>query len=135
MTEKRPFVLRKEQNSVEINLGVCSGRHEMPVDNFVFDTIVDPTDVETLERKALEWYRSNVTPLREEGLNVDINIYVTGLTVATIAIVKVFIHQHEWAIDNDYPCIVHNGDITLWHFDATGKDYYPQKLFNGAFRD
>lgn len=135
MMEKLPFV-RKVQNSkkAEVNLGVCAGRHEMPVDNFIFDKIEDPTDVKALEAKALEWYRSNVTPLREEGLNVDINIYVTGLTVATVAIVKAFIHEHEWAIDNDYPCIVHNGNIVLWHFDAVGKGYYPQEFFDRATR-
>ena len=133
--EKRPF--RNERNGtnkVELNLGVCSGRHEMPVDNFVFDKIVDPTDVKALEGKALEWYRSNVTPLIEEGLNVDINIYVTGLTVATIAIVKVFQSEHEFAVDYDNPTIVHNGQITLWHFNAAGGDYYPQPLFDKAKR-
>ena len=118
-----------------VNVGVCSGRHEMPVSNFVFDTIGDPTDVKTLEETALEWYRNTVSPLKEKGYNVDINVYVTGLTVATVAILKVLIHCHEHAIDDDYPCIVHNGEILLWHFDAVGKKYYSQSIFNGRFRD
>ena len=139
--DKLPFVTKRTNVKgvagglkATVNLGVCSGRHEMPVDNFVFDKIEDPTDVYALEEKASKWYRENVAPLKEEGYSVDINIYVTGLTVAMMAIVKVFLHGHEWAIDDDYPCIVHNGDITLWHFDALGKGYYPQELFNGATR-
>lgn len=122
------------KKSFSIFLGVCAGRHNLPVDDFVFDKIVDPTNVKALEEKALEYYRSKVDPLKEEGYNVNINIYVTGLTVATIATVKTFLMEHEFAIDNDYPCIVSNGNITLWHFDAEKKEYYPQELFDGTMR-
>lgn len=134
--EKLQNVLKNEQAQMAtVNVGVCSGRHEMPVDNFVFDTIEDPTNVNALEETAWKWYRDTVLPLRKEGFNVDINIYVTGLTVATVAILKVLVDRHEWAIDDDYPARVHNGEIFLWHFDAVGKKYYSQSIFNGRFRD
>lgn len=117
-----------KRETISLSVGVCAGRHEMPVDKFVFDKIADPTDVKALEATAWEWYRANVVPLKEEGYNVDINIYVTGLTVATMAIVDVVLTNHFWAIDDDYPTIVGNGSVKLWHFDAVGQKYYPQSI-------
>ena len=130
--EKLQCLLKdKTSMTATVNIGVCSGRHEMPVDNFVFNEILDPTDVKTLEETASEWYRETVLPLKEEGYSVDINIYVTGLTVATVAILKVLVHCHERMTavdDNDCECIVYDGEILLWHFDAVGKKYYSQSI-------
>lgn len=127
--------IEEHDTRATVNVGVCAGRHEMPVDNFIYDKIDDPTNVQALEETAWKWYRETVVPLRNKGLHVDINIYVTGLTVATVAILKVLIHCHEWAIDDDYPTRVHNGEISLWHFDSVGQKYYSQSVFTGPFRD
>ena len=130
--EKLQNVLRdRKSKTATVNIGVCSGRHEMPVKNFVFDKIDDPTDVKTLEETAWKWYHDTVLPLKEEGYSVDINIYVTGLTVATVAILKILTHCHEPMLaDDDNGCqhLLFNGEIFMWYFDAVGKKYYSQSI-------
>lgn len=85
-------------------LALCDGRHEMPseVQGSIFNTTLDPLDVEGMERTA------------EAVLNdtKELVLYVTGLSVALVSVINVC---HKKGIK-----------LTLMHFDRSTSDYYPQ---------
>lgn len=95
---------------MRLNLALCEGRHSIPQakDGAIFkNEIVDPTNTKALEAEAF-------TSLCEKGNLEDlkVNLYVTGLTVALIAVLNV--------------CREHGTEVTLWHYDRLSGDYYPQ---------
>ena len=98
----------------KLNLALCEGRHPIPqaVDGSIFcGEIADVTATEALETiafNALE-EKTNV-PLN----SVELNIYVTGLTVALIAALNV--------------CHTCGIKVTLWHYNRETGDYYPQEV-------
>ena len=63
-----------------INIGLCAGRHEMPVKDFIWQKIDDPMDFQGLENHAKEWLKTQ--DLWQNGDTPTVNLYVTGLTVA-----------------------------------------------------
>lgn len=94
------------------SIGVCQGRHEMPCDMFVFDTVIeDPTNTLKLESDAEKFFDANFQNV-ESGDTIE--IYVTGLTVALIAILKVAVKRFE--------------RVNLKHFDMKSASYYTQKI-------
>lgn len=94
--------------SKKLRLGLCNGRHTLPeVDGFVFTEIEDPMDFEGLYSKA--W---DAIP---EVENLD--LYVTGLTAATLAVVKV--------------CERRGINLTCWHYNRATDEYVPQMIFGG----
>jgi hypothetical protein len=103
-----------------LNFGVCEGRHQIRANdgteivNYVFGCDVDPTDVEGLENHAWkyfdEYFQANGNTCG------NINIYVTGLTVATIAIVNALLQMKKV--------------IRLWHYDRETGKYFPQKVYD-----
>lgn len=99
-------------NPVEIevdtaSMELCKGRHKTPAtDGAVFETEVNPLDVITLESQAKERFASlNITRL---------HLYVTGLTVALIAVLNT---ARELGIE-----------VILWHFDRESNNYYSQEV-------
>jgi hypothetical protein len=118
---------------MEIVLGLIKGRHDLPVDNFIFVGPISLTDVVQLEREA---HRSLVNIAYDLGVqewdqipseyygidevvydfprNKKVVIYVTGLTVALIAVLNVL---------KSY-----NAEVTIMHYNAEDSSYYPQKL-------
>lgn len=92
---------------MRLKIGLCQGRHSMPVDNFVFDTEVNPTDTKTLEAAANAAIAEEVT---------EVDLYVTGLTVAFAAVVKV--------------CTDRGIGLTAYHYDRESGEYYPQTVIS-----
>ncbi len=123
------MIVKKE----EIKLGLCKGRHDIPQaeDGFVFESISDPTDTKALEKRAFmslwnvcyrsnkglmidpEWDGCDMTPLIFNGM-LHLNLYVTGLTVALIAVLNV--------------CRREGITVTLWHYNSADGSYYPQQV-------
>ena len=114
-----------------IRVGVCKGRHEMPVENYVFDFIEDPTDVNAMREVAIKYFfrlweklpHKNCYFCDENGNDVPfgkvdakIEIYVTGLTVAVIEVLQAALYYFS------------GFDITLMHFDLKSGEYFPQRL-------
>lgn len=116
-----------------IKLGLTDRHAEgMPVmDGFIFPSVIDDvTDVKAMDRMAAE----AILPLlqfkkvaKEALANADmgdqilwqadkgIDLYVTGLTSLTAAVIKL---------------AAHNGiALTLWHFDRATNSYFPQVIF------
>lgn len=84
---------------------LCDARHEMPEnDGAIFDTIIDPLDVRGLERIAYRYV---------DGIE-ELTLYVTGLTVALVAVINA--------------CRIWNVKLTLMHYDRESGNYYPQKV-------
>lgn len=80
----------------EVYMSLCEGRHEIPqaIDGSIFGT----------EREASEQLRGVFT----------LNLYVTGLTVALIAVLNV--------------CREQKIKVTLYHFNRETGNYYPQEV-------
>ena len=98
-----PLEIEVDTASMEL----CKGRHSTPAtDGAIFETEVNPLDVTALESQAKE---------RLESLNITrLNLYVTGLTVALIAVLNA---ARELGIK-----------VTLWHFDRESGKYYSQEV-------
>lgn len=89
-----------------MKVALCEGRHEIPqaVDGSIFSATVDPLDVESLEVIAL---------CRLAGVK-QLDLYVTGLTVALVAVLNV--------------CHLEGITVTLYHYNRETGDYYPQRV-------
>ena len=89
-------------------LGLFKGRHDLPqeVEDYIFTSEIDPADkagIDSQVAKAL----ADV-----QGLT----LYVTGLTVATTAVLA-------YCIRNLVP-------VTLMHFDRVSGEYLPQVILS-----
>jgi hypothetical protein len=90
-------------------LGLCNGRHQLPeVDGYVYGTEVNPMDFTEMELTANESIPADAD---------HIDLYVTGLTAATLAVVKV--------------CECRAINLTCWHYDREQGNYQPQQIFRG----
>ena len=89
------------------SMELCKGRHSTPAtDGAIFETEVNPLDTAELEQTAKE---------RLHSLDIKkLNLYVTGLTVALIAVLNVAKEL--------------NIKVTLWHFDRESDEYYEQEV-------
>ena len=89
-----------------LDMGLCAGRHNIPnITEYVFYGELDLLDVELLE------YQASLR-LPTSG---SLNLYVTGLTVALVAVLNV--------------CRSNNVDVCLYHFNRVSGEYYPQKIY------
>ena len=87
------------------NFGLCKGRHEMPVNDFIFENEIDVRDFRAMEAAVFA-----AIPADAE----HINLYITGLTAAALAVVSV--------------CEYKNIGLTAWHFDRESGEYLPQHV-------
>ena len=107
---------------MEISVGLCGpGRHEMPVQEFIFPPIVDnPLDFQTNSDKAKEWL------FELDDVVGTVNVYVTGLTPVLTAFLNAW---YSGRFDN----IAHNGpvmpDVRLYHFNRDTGSYDSQELY------
>lgn len=127
------------ENKVILNMSLCEGRHIIPqaVDGSVFPNVIENmTETEMLEayafrkiwnacfkkykagecgylRVADSWDGYDETPLVIDE-NIKLNLYVTGLTVALIAVLNV--------------CRKEGIKVTLYHYNTATKEYFPQEV-------
>lgn len=114
-----------------IRIGVCEGRHDMPVDGYIFKKIEDPTDVGKLQEIAEEYFAKLFAELPHKtcyypdewgndhcSIKIDgkVEIYATGLTVAVIAAIKAALYYYTYY------------DVAIMHYDSVKGNYYPQKM-------
>lgn len=92
--------------ATEVYMALCEGRHEIPqaIDGSIFGTELDPLDLAGMETEAKK---------QLHGV-VKLNLYVTGLTVALIAVLNVCREEHI--------------KVTLYHFNRETGEYYPQEV-------
>lgn len=112
-----------------LNLAVCEGRHviKQATDGAIFgksipnDMLVNPKRLESRAFNALwnECFHRHWLVPTDDGDEIPqflyLNLYVTGLTVAVIAILNV--------------CRCEGITVTLWHYDRNTGEYYPQNVY------
>ena len=100
----RSIMLNRVPELNEKTMCLCEGRHDIPqaVDGAIFPSIVNPTDINALQRIVREKLE-NVTHLK---------LYVTGLTVALIEVINY--------------CSLYDIELTLYHYNRDTNDYYEQ---------
>lgn len=86
-------------------IGLCEGRHQMPVEEYIFPQVVEnPFDFSELEKVVHE----KLKDVKE------LDLYVSGLTPVLIAVVNY--------------CVYNAISLTLYHFNLSTEEYVPQKL-------
>ena len=111
-----------------INVGLCRGRHEMPVTNYIFESIPDVMDFRGLSNTVYDWIKKNVNVQYSSAVPVNgaedaycynadtvINLYVTGLTSATATVIKA--------------CALNGIHLNLMHYDRENGEYKRQAMF------
>jgi hypothetical protein len=98
-----------EKSPKKLTLGLCEGRHDIPVNGYIFGEIKDPMDFKELSRIAFEslWQYGHS--------DCELTLYVTGLTPALIAVLN--------------ECGALEIDVTLMHYDKATGAYKPQKVY------
>lgn len=114
----------------KVVVGLCAGRHPMPVTEFIYTEAVNPLDFDGLREIAANFIidRVGVESVYAQPINGndytdtacfrgcrDLVVYVTGLTAATAAVIAA--------------CAESGVHLTLMHYDCEGKKYLPQKIF------
>lgn len=90
------------------SMALCEGRHAIPqaVDGAIFDTVINPLDVEGLQSEAYN---------KIKALDINsLDLYVTGLTVALVAVLNA--------------CRQLGIVVTLYHYDREEGNYYSQQV-------
>ncbi|MHA1288263.1 MAG: hypothetical protein ACTSPB_12740 [Candidatus Thorarchaeota archaeon] len=103
-----------------INIGLCAGRHEMPVKDFIWQQIENPMDFQGLEKDAKEWLKTQ--DLWRNGDTPTINLYVTGLTVALTS----FLNAWESAVGTMEFEGMKRPYLKLLHYNRDTQTYEPQ---------
>ena len=95
----------------DVVAGLCKGRHQLPdeVTEYVFPQEVDPLDVEGMTKTASQF-------LEDHGAR-SLILYVTGLTVACIAVCNAC----------KASCL--GVKLTLMHYNRENGEYYPQEVW------
>ena len=114
-------------------VGLCAGRHELPVSSYIYETIEDVTDFAAIESAASDFVLANCN-VRERGVPINhtidsdliprrgvfsaekgIALVVTGLTQCTTAVIKA--------------CAYFGVPLRLFHFDRESGEYLEQLMF------
>lgn len=92
---------------MEYTMALCESRHPIPgVERAIFpNTITDPTDLGSLMEIAASAIPSDCT---------ELTVYVTGLTVAMLAVVRL--------------CLFREISLTAMHYDRENGTYYQQDI-------
>lgn len=115
-----------------ITVGLIRGRHEMPVDSYIFDgAIEDVHNYGDMDSHIFWWLQDNadvhITDFGR-GLNQasdedvrcftggkSLTVYVTGLTAVTASLIRV--------------CALYGVHLTLKHYNNSTGDYESQPIF------
>ena len=93
-------------------VGLVKARHEMPVDEYIFEQIYYPNDFVWQQRVA----DSFVAECKKN--NEQLYLYVTGLSMALASVIRA--------------CYEQQVPLVLWHWDNKKKIYHPQHMFDGG---
>ena len=98
-----------------LKIGLVNGRHEMPVETYIFEEIENVLDFKNLDEGVKNFIKT--LPVKDNKLEINLDIYVTGLTSVTIAL-----------ISNLMKLKFNHGQITFYHFDRDTNTYVAQIL-------
>ena len=99
---------------LKVSLGTIKGRHNLPVTSYIFnEEIKNVTDVEKIENDVKTYFISNILPMKADD-DVQVILYITGLTIVTLAVVKA--------------CKVCGCELVCMHYDRDSDTYIAQKI-------
>lgn len=113
-----------------LTVGLIKGRHDLPVQEYIFDNIEDVLNFDDIHRQVVDFLKKEVgvevgTGLGLNGCGNDdvaifrgkkaLTVYVTGLTAATAAVIQL--------------CALNGVELTLMHYDSVVGDYKAQRIF------
>ena len=109
----------KKHKTITLNMGLCEGRHEIPqvTDGYIFPSEVNPIDLRQLNNIAVD----RLMDICEKEYNdkkqiiEQLNLYVTGLTVALVEVINV--------------CRKLDITLRLYHYNRETNDYYVQIVY------
>lgn len=119
--------IKREVNptTTELNIGVCEGRHEMPCKIFVYgSTIEDPSNITALEQWA-NFVIATIVHYKQCG-NLTINLYVTGLTMATLSIINAVKRANTSSAVHDYGLL--KLELVCKHYNTATASYVDQPI-------
>lgn len=102
-----------------VKIGTIKGRHPMPVDAYIFTRdIQNPMDILSIEVDTLlcteyALYECGINP--DKCKDVEVHLYVTGLTTVTIAALKVLKKMGL--------------KVVAMHYNRDTDDYVSQEVF------
>ena len=114
----------------EIKVGLIKGRHEMPVDNYIFNEISNVLDFQGMRKHIINFINNNIKVYSVYGCGINqigyedievltsdtrLVVYVTGLTAVTAELISV--------------CATKGIKLTLMHYDRENNIYIPQIIF------
>ena len=100
---------------IQVSLGAIKGRHSLPVKEYVIDEeLSDVTDIVVIEKKVDSYFEKLNKEYKEAKL--EIILYITGLTVVTLAVVKT--------------CKKLGYGLVCMHFDRDSNSYIAQPILD-----
>ena len=117
------------EKSNTVYAGLIRGRHELPIDTYIFDKIDDPTDFAYMYDVAFNFIETHCNLYIGCGCGINqrpyidievfrgtpLVVYVTGLSAALAAVIRA--------------CAENGVPLTLMHYDRESDTYKPQKMF------
>ena len=107
-----------KNNTITLNMGLCESRHEIPqiTDGYIFPSEVNPTDLRELNSLAVDKLMDICEKeyINKKQIVGQLNLYVTGLTVALIEVLNI--------------CKMYGIRVTLYHYNRDTNDYFPQEV-------
>lgn len=123
-------------NTEKITVGLIRGRHNLPVDKYIFDNELSlPLDYQEIDKTIGSFISNEVGITTAYGMGIDrepdygelvydlvrvgskeLIVYVTGLTPVTASLIKI--------------CAKNGVSLTLMHYNPLSKEYLPQIIFN-----
>ena len=101
----------------ELHVGLVAGRHEIPVDGYVWtEAIENPLDFDDLYEQAVDWIRGVIEYDLDSEIANTFYLYLTGLTSATLSFLKAWEDYGHGLSDR----------LILMHFDRNSGSYVPQ---------
>jgi hypothetical protein len=118
----------------KLSFVTIAGRHETPAKSAIIDEVEDVLDFDGIQEQVKQWVdtlpKTKVTRSIENGpctlksvatiLEADVEIYVTGLTAVTVAVVTELMNQ---LVTTEV-----GGKVSLLHYDAVNKTYKAQEI-------
>ena len=81
----------------KLEYGLIANRHNMPVNDFIFNKIKDPTKIRNIEAEAYRKIKTIANDYKEEKY-IKLDLYVTGLSAALISVIKACEKVHREGI-------------------------------------
>lgn len=117
----------------KLKYGLIANRHSMPVSNFIFNEIKDVVKIRNIENKAYKKIKEIVNENKGENY-LAIDLYVTGLTVALVSVIKAIQKLHKESNINIKLILKHYNHKTKNHHNQTIHFYFDEKYKKKMFK-